>query len=1172
MDMGPQAYGRSAARPAVPTIRTDMRNPNAMPAPTPPLKSHQPGATYVASPTSASPISPGPASAPQYVFDRRAQPMDSARSVQVAQVPRSGSLPVALQPSAAPLGPQPRPLVPVASGAGFSAQPPAPRPSMPDPRRTGTAPAAPIPRANANAAHVPNSPSAPQVSPITPVSPPMTSPVHERLTAMQTTIPEPLSKQSSPRPSVSSSTSRQGYSTAAGGTGNSPMPIDLADSAAEEGPLLDHSHLRPGEHVSLLPHGETLQMYRENAKKTNDPYLNYELAVFMLDVARSLESADPDSDAGNERRELIREAVSNLKKLADRGHADSQYLVADCLVNGFGTLKGKPDLSTAFSFFVLASKHGHPDAGYRAGTCYEKGWGCRRDSAKAVQFYRKAASLGHPGAQYRLGTAELNGELGLKRSARAGVKFLKRSAECATPEFPHALHELALLHEKGIHNVLFADHDHSCELLAQAAEMGYAPSAYKLGVNYEYGRFGCPMDSGLSIHMYNIAAQQNHKEACFALAAWYLVGAPGILPQSDTEAFLWSKRAAEQGMAKAEYTCGYFTENGIGTVRDLAAAKGWYLRAAEHGDSRAQNRVSALSGHAAKQVTDAVPMSEDEFVPVKPLSAPFPGSVSAGNPTSYMPKYPTPKTMRQTQASQRDLHYNTLIAAVNGRERQRIREALGLPTRNMPPPPPTSQGPLGPINPGPTSMRVAMAAAEEQAAREREVQARIDAERAEQERIENERLEAQRRQEEEEQQRQEEQRLREEGEHATNPEMAAPSQPPESQPPSKNAQKGQASSQFASIAGFFRNAFHTNRSSAQRQGRDKQPPPQPEGHDNQPPPQPEGHDNQPPPQSQGHDNQPPPQPQGHDNRPPPQPEGQANRPPPQPEGQANRPPPQPEGASVHDTMPPHLQARPRPVMPPHLAGPRDAAQPSGYQPGKPPQPLGSDVRPPGTMQYLRTGNVPGRPPVANGPPGNAIAGPLVPGAVNAPRPIPAGAPPRPLGPQRPGQPGQANHFAVSPRGAGELGFRPPRPPQAGAHPITRPAGPPGTHGPPGAPAARPPPQLVPGQPVTRPALAGFNSAQSAPRLPPPNFGSPSLFDDAGAEFPKLDKQRVPIVNKAGAGPLGPTLGPAPAPAPPGPAPLLPGQAPAGSNKTSTDSAPARNSEDGKGRRKLFGIL
>lgn len=67
-----------------------------------------------------------------------------------------------------------------------------------------------------------------------------------------------------------------------------------------------------------------------------------------------------------------------------------------------------------------------------------------------------------------------------------------------------------------------------------------------------------PADDALSplCAIADIAAQQNHREACFALTAWYLVGSPGVLPQSDTEAYLWAKKAAEQGLAKAEYAVG----------------------------------------------------------------------------------------------------------------------------------------------------------------------------------------------------------------------------------------------------------------------------------------------------------------------------------------------------------------------------------------------------------------------------------------------------------------------------------------------------------------------------------------------------------------------------------------------------------------------------------------
>ena len=368
--------------------------------------------------------------------------------------------------------------------------------------------------------------------------------------------------------------SRSGSNNGGVGSGSTSTTRPASIAPTTSGAILDHSHLKPGLQAALLSHNKTLELYRQNAKKTNDPDLIYEFAVFMIDASKSMGGDDSSGGTGgagsgtdynqgkeeHARDELVREAIGLLKKIAERGHMDAQYFLADCYANGIGSPKGKQDFDRAYPLFVLAAKHGHPDAAYRAGTCYEKGWGCRKDAGKALQFYRKAASQSHPGAMYRLATAELNGEMTLKKSAREGVKWLKRSAEAATPEFPHALHELALLHERGVDNVLFVDPDYACELLAQAGEMGYAPSAYKLGVNYEYGRMGCPQDGGLSIHMYNIAAQQNHKEACFALTAWYLVGAPGILPQSDTEAYLWAKKAAEQGLAKAEYAVGYFTE------------------------------------------------------------------------------------------------------------------------------------------------------------------------------------------------------------------------------------------------------------------------------------------------------------------------------------------------------------------------------------------------------------------------------------------------------------------------------------------------------------------------------------------------------------------------------------------------------------------------------------
>ncbi|KAF8899239.1 hypothetical protein BD779DRAFT_1487685 [Infundibulicybe gibba] len=387
---------------------------------------------------------------------------------------------------------------------------------------------------------------------------------------------------------------------------NSVASQSLRAPSPPPGPILDHSHLRPGKQAALLSHERTLELYRANAKKTQDPDLQFEFAVFMIDASKSLPI--PPETPGNllqvekameKREDLVREATSLLKRLADRGHPASQYFLADCYANGIGTVKNKQDFDRAYPLFVLAAKHGHPDASYRAGTCCENGWGCRRESAKALQFFRKAAAALHPGAMYRLGIAELNGELSLSKRPKEGVKWLKRSAEHATAEFPHALHELALLHERGIDNVVFVDYEYSTELLAQAAELGYAPSAYRLGECYEYGKMGCPQDPALSIHYYNIAAQQNHRDACFALTAWYLVGSPGVSVPLGT-------KAAEAGLAKAMYAVGYFLEVGLAPWRicrncHTNRSISYYKRAADLGDKRAAQRLKGSQNQPMHQ-------------------------------------------------------------------------------------------------------------------------------------------------------------------------------------------------------------------------------------------------------------------------------------------------------------------------------------------------------------------------------------------------------------------------------------------------------------------------------------------------------------------------------------------------------------------------------------------
>lgn len=384
---------------------------------------------------------------------------------------------------------------------------------------------------------------------------------------------------------------------------------------------LDNAKLRTaiGNNASLLSTRQTLEMYRANVKKTNDPAIQYEFAVFMISAAQEV-PPDPESASMSEKSygaahgDLLKEARQILQRLSDRSYPFAQYYLADGYSSGLFS-KGKEDYEKAFPLFVSASKHGHAEAGYRAALCYEFGWGCRVDAAKATQFYRQAASKNHPGAMLRLGRACLVGDMGLGKKYREGVKWLKRAAESADFQYNSAPYELGLMHESGYGDDIFRDESYAAQLFTKSADLGHAEANFRLGDAYEHGKLSCPRDPALSVHFYTGAAQQAHPLAMMALCAWYMVGAEPVLEKDENEAYEWARRAAETGLPKAEYTVGFFTETGIGCRRDPLEANVWYVRAADHGDDRAKHRIAAIRAAAtgANPVTAALPKGQADI-------------------------------------------------------------------------------------------------------------------------------------------------------------------------------------------------------------------------------------------------------------------------------------------------------------------------------------------------------------------------------------------------------------------------------------------------------------------------------------------------------------------------------------------------------------------------------
>lgn len=412
--------------------------------------------------------------------------------------------------------------------------------------------------------------------------------------------------------------------------------------------------------TSLVPRMKTIEMYRKNAKKSNDPVIQFQFAQYMLQTALLASTAPvninangkspnmnpqeddfelefpnlPNSSLGQRqvsngssislgnspsrptsaagagthgpytaqderkiKRDLLKEAISLLRRLSDKGYADAQYLLGDAYSSG---AIGKPDAKEAFSLFQLAAKHGHAEASYRAALCLEEGWGVSKDARKALQFLRQAASRNHPGAMLRLGIACFYGKLGLHLGASSaakvkiqqeGIKWLTRAADAANEIFPQGPYELAKIYEVGYRDLIFKDLQYAVQLYVRSADLNYVPAATKLGRAYEYGELGCPQDAALSIHYYTIGALGGDPNAMLAMCAWYMVGAEPMLPRNEEEAYEWAIRAAQKGLPKAQYATGYFMENGIGTERDILQASAWYHKAAAAGDERAAERI-----------------------------------------------------------------------------------------------------------------------------------------------------------------------------------------------------------------------------------------------------------------------------------------------------------------------------------------------------------------------------------------------------------------------------------------------------------------------------------------------------------------------------------------------------------------------------------------------------
>ncbi|KAH9072877.1 HCP-like protein [Lactarius deliciosus] len=209
------------------------------------------------------------------------------------------------------------------------------------------------------------------------------------------------------------------------------------------------------------------------------------------------------------------------------------------------------------------------------------------DFPHAKDCYERGIRNNNESCLYRMGMAHLVGQLGLPPSPETALPLLQRAATVATVDSPQPAYVFGLLLLGEFSHATVPPHlftpgippgssrdNEARRHLERAAYLNFAPAQYKLGHAYD---------------------QQGEIEADMALSKWFLCGSEGAFDKDESLAFTFAEKAARKGLPSAEFAMGYYVEVGVGGPKDIEAARRWYERASQHGNTEATERLAALS-------------------------------------------------------------------------------------------------------------------------------------------------------------------------------------------------------------------------------------------------------------------------------------------------------------------------------------------------------------------------------------------------------------------------------------------------------------------------------------------------------------------------------------------------------------------------------------------------
>jgi TPR repeat protein len=216
----------------------------------------------------------------------------------------------------------------------------------------------------------------------------------------------------------------------------------------------------------------------------------------------------------------------------------------------------REERSAALSKVRRLAEEGDANAQFELGEAYYEGRGLPRDYAEALDWFRKAAAQSHLYANSNLGDIYEKGE-GIPANRAEAVRYYLAAADIAFASLDSD-------------ELLNWDPDACSGAIGQGAEYGHARAQRYVGHLYATG------DESLRLR------------------------------QDYTEAAKWYRRAAEQGLAPAQYDLGRMYADGQGVPQDYVLAHMWLNLAGAAGEAEAiRHRDAVASNMTRSQIADA---------------------------------------------------------------------------------------------------------------------------------------------------------------------------------------------------------------------------------------------------------------------------------------------------------------------------------------------------------------------------------------------------------------------------------------------------------------------------------------------------------------------------------------------------------------------------------------